>query len=473
MSVSKMVGNKRGRAYQCLRCLHKSGKEFVDARYRVENHILKQHLGLDEVPHYCSLCLFRCLKRSDLDDHIRHYKRHSLLAAEKGVTDHASCLISNPSPHVLGERDILTLTQEESALHWAGRTKRGDCLADAVSQVFPDGILADLEATTPPTAQDQTTAVGSRRPSSHPETAPDRQRAESTNSIQPQLMAEVSKLVGGTVLQTLLGLTGLGQPITKAAEETELRPAVTPTASREATPAPTPVARHTPVPAATPTPAVIQAPASVTRPTSIPAAMQTPRPAPLQADVPPQPVRAEQPSASTMVQSSSGPTEVTVGITAPSSRCSTPMHLLPELLPEEDTGFQTPTPASPKRAASRSLHRSPELKRPRTKSPARDDMAVALAKLHEQVANSTRRITDGMEANTRAIRQMEKSMNILARATERLAGAMEREERRRQREEARQEEADRRRHSQQVRRRSPEPSTTMRSVVGVPKKIRR
>ena len=44
---------KRGKAYQCLKCFSREGKRTVDIKCRIEDHIMKMHLALEEVPFYC------------------------------------------------------------------------------------------------------------------------------------------------------------------------------------------------------------------------------------------------------------------------------------------------------------------------------------------------------------------------------------------------------------------------------------
>jgi hypothetical protein len=74
-----------GRAYQFLRCLHKEGKAVIDVKRRIEAHITKYHLRLDECAHYCRLCFFRCWDRKTLENHITSYQRHVKVAREQSV----------------------------------------------------------------------------------------------------------------------------------------------------------------------------------------------------------------------------------------------------------------------------------------------------------------------------------------------------------------------------------------------------
>lgn len=409
-SVSKMAsGNKRGRAYQCLRCLHRTGKEMVDARYRVENHILKTHLSLDEVPHYCTLCLFRCQKRADLEDHVRSYRRHAVLTSEKGIIDHTACLVSNTSPYILGDRDILTLTQEESALHWASRTKKGDCLAEAVDQVFPEGLMAELETTPSSTPslqsssqevslQDQARqALTMSSPSVH---APLHQTPQ---AMSQGMLAEVSRLVGGTVLQTLLGLNG---PQEEKATTGHLRSYPQPAESqpKEVQPAPIQPINNQPLESCPATPA-----RSVT---SKNWELDSPR-------------EATPACMETHTRRS--------GLPTPAREES----IMQDLLPAEDKNIFGQTPTTIKRTSETEAPAAKKLKKSDPDSPftIQNGVLEAIGRLQAEVVRSTNTISKEMEKNTRAVRCVERAIVDMSRISERMLGVLEREDRRKEREE--------------------------------------
>ena len=145
-----IMARRKGRAHLCLRCYHKTGKEYIDQKYRVEAHVLRDHLRRDEVPFYCSLCQFRCVKKEELDDHLRRYKKHAVIANQAGVNPaDPACLKANPTPLEIGPRDYLIKDKEESFNHWKTCIERRqatleessqDALATAMSEVFPEGI---------------------------------------------------------------------------------------------------------------------------------------------------------------------------------------------------------------------------------------------------------------------------------------------------------------------------------------------
>ncbi|KAH3728854.1 hypothetical protein DPMN_054816 [Dreissena polymorpha] len=41
--------SQRRRAYQCLKCYHRMDKVYIEAKYRVYNHFLKEHMSLTVV----------------------------------------------------------------------------------------------------------------------------------------------------------------------------------------------------------------------------------------------------------------------------------------------------------------------------------------------------------------------------------------------------------------------------------------
>ena len=123
---------KRGKAYQCLRCFSREGKRTVDIKCRIEDHIMKMHLALEEVPFYCKLCSFRCQKKEQLLQHVSGYSRHVLLAAKYKIIDHSQCLVENRQPHVFGPQDYRVLTATDSLLHFLGVQAKGSVTSPPV-----------------------------------------------------------------------------------------------------------------------------------------------------------------------------------------------------------------------------------------------------------------------------------------------------------------------------------------------------
>ena len=117
--VERLEKAKRmGRAWQCLRCYHREQKRTVDRKGRIEDHIMKVHLALEEVPYYCRLCLFRCQRQEQLRSHVTAHKRHVEMAAKRNITDHESCLVFNANPHIIGPIDYVALSAEDSLAHF-------------------------------------------------------------------------------------------------------------------------------------------------------------------------------------------------------------------------------------------------------------------------------------------------------------------------------------------------------------------
>jgi hypothetical protein len=137
MSEFSSSGQRR-RAYQCLKCYHRMDKVYVEAKYRVYNHFLKEHMSLDQAPYYCRLCLFRCFKREELEKHVHSFRRHNLVLQEKNIPDSPEFLVSNSSPYLITDRDVAALSAEDSKRHWLSISKKPDILSQAIQSVLPD-----------------------------------------------------------------------------------------------------------------------------------------------------------------------------------------------------------------------------------------------------------------------------------------------------------------------------------------------
>ena len=153
MSEQKSTKHHHGRGYQCRHCL-KDGKEYIQEKQRVEDHIRKQHLNADQLPFYCTLCLFRCTRREELRRHVLYYKWHAArLTDEKGnaIQDSPDFLVENPKPYTIGLQDYIVLSREDSDSYFAQRREArrassdtGDLLSQAV-QALHRQVGEDLD----------------------------------------------------------------------------------------------------------------------------------------------------------------------------------------------------------------------------------------------------------------------------------------------------------------------------------------
>ena len=140
----------RGRAYQCLPCYHKEGRVVINEKGRIENHILKNHVKLDEVPYYCSLCLFRCHSLQQLNKHVTAYARHREMARKRDVQDHQPYLMKSSNPYKIGSLDYMQLSTEESIRHFmqqARLAKERDVrnpVTQAVQQMLPSDFQVEI-----------------------------------------------------------------------------------------------------------------------------------------------------------------------------------------------------------------------------------------------------------------------------------------------------------------------------------------
>ena len=158
--ISPMVGGgdvelverakHRGRAYQCLPCYHKEGRVVINEKGRIEDHILKNHVKLDEVPYYCSLCLFRCHSLQQLNKHVTAYARHREMARKRDVQDHQPYLMKSSNPYKIGSLDYMQLSTEESIRYFmqqARQAKERDVrnpVTQAVQQMLPSDLQVDI-----------------------------------------------------------------------------------------------------------------------------------------------------------------------------------------------------------------------------------------------------------------------------------------------------------------------------------------
>ena len=105
---------KKGKAWQCLRCLYRDQKRWVDIKCRVEDHVMKMHLALEEVPFYFQLCLFMCQRKDQLVTHVTKYKSHVDMAAKSNIIDHTPGLVQNAEPHAMGPLDYKLLRRRRA-----------------------------------------------------------------------------------------------------------------------------------------------------------------------------------------------------------------------------------------------------------------------------------------------------------------------------------------------------------------------
>jgi hypothetical protein len=105
------------RAWKCMRCPEDSA--FIGQRFRVETHILREHLTPEfDSPFSCLLCKFACLKYKELERHINHYQPHQILrreAIKEGLyTSDSAYFITNPSPIHFTDSDCCILSRDDS-----------------------------------------------------------------------------------------------------------------------------------------------------------------------------------------------------------------------------------------------------------------------------------------------------------------------------------------------------------------------
>ncbi|KAH3853926.1 hypothetical protein DPMN_096464 [Dreissena polymorpha] len=99
-------------------------KIYIEAKYRVYNHFLQEHMRLNQAPFNYRLCLFRCFKQEELEKHVSSFRRHQLVLQKKNMPDSPDFLVSKSTPYSITDRDFALLSVEESKRHWISISKK-------------------------------------------------------------------------------------------------------------------------------------------------------------------------------------------------------------------------------------------------------------------------------------------------------------------------------------------------------------
>ena len=121
---------------------------FIDAKYRVAEHILHKHVPLDESPYYCTLCLFKAFKWEQLLKHKANHPRHNQLQKSQGVKDCQRMYRASKKPYQMTERDMAPLSSKASRDFWAA--KKVSASPDPVTAAMQAADLQTLLQSPPP-----------------------------------------------------------------------------------------------------------------------------------------------------------------------------------------------------------------------------------------------------------------------------------------------------------------------------------
>ena len=135
----------RGRAYECLACYFLNGTRKVDELSRVQDHILRKHIIPDRVPYFYRLCLFRCMTKHQIWNHVIAYDRHKMMAQDRHISDHSQWFAVSPTPYQFSDRDYRRLSAEESLKHFLQRQRRTTNL-EAATSTPQQGVQLTLPA---------------------------------------------------------------------------------------------------------------------------------------------------------------------------------------------------------------------------------------------------------------------------------------------------------------------------------------
>ena len=162
LTAMEKTAKHKGRANSCVRC-SRTGKSYIDVKSRVENHIYKYHLALDQCPFYCTLCLFRSSEKASLQQHVHTYNRHRQEAKKMGITDSTPYLQESPSPYIIGDSDYVQHSQQESLKLFLQKSKHfqsePDLLASAINQTFGRELINEGPAIPAQTISEPSTAT--------------------------------------------------------------------------------------------------------------------------------------------------------------------------------------------------------------------------------------------------------------------------------------------------------------------------
>ena len=111
----------RGRAYECLACYYQKGERKVIELHQMEGHILKVHITTGRIPHFCRLCLFRCMSKQQIIHHVTDCARHVSMAKEQNILNISQSIAISSTSHQFMDRDYRKLSAEESLQHFLQR----------------------------------------------------------------------------------------------------------------------------------------------------------------------------------------------------------------------------------------------------------------------------------------------------------------------------------------------------------------
>ena len=141
----------RGRCYRCLRCI---GNPYEGEKSKVEVHIYKKHVALDQVPYFCNICKFVSLSQSELEKHIlgNNYPTHKAVVDNmrlKGqeVNETESLLMNLTYYKLVLEIDYTRLSKEESEKIFSSRCRKAPQTVSIPPQVVNkknDAVLRDV-----------------------------------------------------------------------------------------------------------------------------------------------------------------------------------------------------------------------------------------------------------------------------------------------------------------------------------------
>ena len=123
---------------------------------KIELHIFRVHLDIEQSPYYCSLCKYRCLTKRELDRHSGFQGHIEMLKFMRDLgmrADPMSHLKTSEAPYTITNVDLVRLERNESRAVWNARTTANhdielNCQLQRIEGIHSNDPLGLLSNTT-------------------------------------------------------------------------------------------------------------------------------------------------------------------------------------------------------------------------------------------------------------------------------------------------------------------------------------
>lgn len=143
--------SSRGRVYRCLKCFTNN---YEGEKSKVELHIYKKHVALDQVPFFCNICKFVSTSQNDLEKHIigNSYPTHKATVENmrlkgEAVNEPESLLMNSTYYRPVIDIDYTRLSKEESEKIFSSRSRKTPVCINMAPEIVNktnDCVLRDV-----------------------------------------------------------------------------------------------------------------------------------------------------------------------------------------------------------------------------------------------------------------------------------------------------------------------------------------